>query len=125
MLCKFRKYDSLDDSLLDHGKLLSFSRYKSVITSKNYKQAWQNVYKSGCCTDNEYPEKLISIIEQNKLCVYDAAHRFEISKNISTEDIKYVQNCLNIMKIRDVNNNALVIDGGLEQLLMEFSKMKP
>jgi flagellum-specific peptidoglycan hydrolase FlgJ len=78
MLCKFRKYDSLEDSLLDRGKLLSFSRYKSVITSKNYKQACQNVYKSGCYTDNEYPENLISIIEQNKHYVYDAALRFEI-----------------------------------------------
>ncbi|GCD11873.1 glycoside hydrolase family 73 protein [Clostridium tagluense] len=29
MVCKFRKYDSLEDSLLDHGKLLSFSRYKN------------------------------------------------------------------------------------------------
>ena len=110
MVCKFRKYDSLEDSILDHGKLLSFSRYNSVITSKDYKEACQNVYKSGYCTDMEYPEKLIGIIEQNKLYIYDAA-RSEISKNISAEDIKYLQKCLNLMKIRDVNGNALVIDG--------------
>ncbi|MGH4124818.1 MAG: glycoside hydrolase family 73 protein [Clostridium sp.] len=110
MVCKFRKYVSLEDSLLDHGKLLSLSRYKSVMTSKNYKQACLNIYKSGYCTDHEYPEKLISIIEENKLYVYDAAPRSEISKNISVEDIKYVQKCLNPMKIRDVNNNALIID---------------
>jgi len=46
MVCKFRKYDSLDDSLLDHRKLLSFSRYNSVITSKDYKAACQKIYKS-------------------------------------------------------------------------------
>ncbi|MBU3130424.1 hypothetical protein LGL55_18555 [Clostridium tagluense] len=54
MVCKFRKYDSLDDSLLDHRKLLSFNRYKSVITSKDYKDACQNVYNSGYYTDTEY-----------------------------------------------------------------------
>ena len=53
MVCKFRKYDSLEDSLLDHGKLLNFSRYKSVITSKDYKEACLNVYKSGYCTDSD------------------------------------------------------------------------
>jgi hypothetical protein len=30
MVCKFRKYDSIADSLLDHGKLLSNSRYCAV-----------------------------------------------------------------------------------------------
>jgi hypothetical protein len=111
MVCKFRKYNSLEDSLLDHGKLLSFSRYKSVITSKEYKEACQNVYTSGYCTDHEYPKKLISIIEENKLYIYDAAPRSETSKNISTEDIKYLQSSLNLLKIRDVNNTALAIDG--------------
>jgi flagellum-specific peptidoglycan hydrolase FlgJ len=100
MVCNFRKYDSLEDSLLDHGKLLNFSRYKSVITSKDYKEACQNVYASGYCTDHEYPKKLIAIIEENKLYIYDAAPKSEISKNTSAEDIKYLQKCLNLMKIR-------------------------
>jgi hypothetical protein len=111
MVCKFRKYDSLEDSLLDHGKLLNFSRYKFVITSKDYTQACQNVYNSGYCTDNEYPKKLIAIIEENNLYIYDVAPRSEISKSTSAEDIKYLQKCLNLMKITDLNNNALVIDG--------------
>jgi hypothetical protein len=111
MVCKFRKYDSLEDSLLDHGKLLNFSRYKSVITSKDYTEACLNVYKSGYCTDIEYPKKLMAIIEENKLYIYDTAPSSGLSKNLSAEDIKYLQKCLNHMKIRDVNNNALVIDG--------------
>jgi peptidoglycan hydrolase-like protein with peptidoglycan-binding domain len=111
MVCKFRKYDSLEASLLDHGKLLSYSRYKSVITSKDYKEAAQKVYDSGYCTDPEYPKKLISIIEENKLYIYDAAPRTKISKTTSAEDIKYLQNSLNLMKIRDVNNNTLIVDG--------------
>ncbi|MBW9153480.1 glucosaminidase domain-containing protein [Clostridium estertheticum] len=62
MVCRFRKYDTLGDGILDHGKLLNFSRYKSVITSKEYKEACQNVYNSGYGTDEEYPENLIGIV---------------------------------------------------------------
>jgi flagellum-specific peptidoglycan hydrolase FlgJ len=61
IVCKFRKYNSIADSLLDHGKLLSFNRYRAVIESKNYKEASHNLYKCGYCTDAEYPQKLISI----------------------------------------------------------------
>ncbi len=122
MVCKFRKYDSLDDSLVDHGKLLSFSRYKSVITSKDYKEACQNVYNSGYCTDSEYPEKLMAIIEENKLYIYDTAPRSEISKNTTAEDIKYLQQCLNLMKIRDTNNNTLAIDGASGPLTISAIK---
>ncbi|MBZ9686152.1 hypothetical protein G9F72_007380 [Clostridium estertheticum] len=53
----------------------------------------------------------MAIIEENTLYIYDAAPRSEISKNNSSGDIKYLQQCLNLMKIRDANNNALVIDG--------------
>ncbi|MCB2300813.1 glycoside hydrolase family 73 protein [Clostridium tagluense] len=120
MVCKFRKYDSLADSILDHGKLLSFTRYKSVITSIDYKAACQNVYNSGYCTDSEYPKKLISIIEQNKLYIYDAP-RSEIAKNTTSKDIKHLQQCLNLMKIRDTNNNTLSIDGFIGPLTIRGS----
>ncbi|MBZ9618581.1 glucosaminidase domain-containing protein [Clostridium estertheticum] len=106
-LLSYEKYN-IEDSILDHGRILSFSRYKSVITSKNYKVACQNVYNSGYCSDKEYPEKLIAIIKQNKLYVYDCAPR---SENTTDEDIKYLQKCLNSMKIKDINNNILVVDG--------------
>ncbi|MFT5875987.1 MAG: peptidoglycan hydrolase-like protein with peptidoglycan-binding domain [Clostridium sp.] len=122
MVCKFRKYDTLEASILDHGKLLSFTRYKSVITSIDYKEACLNVYNSGYCTDNEYPKKLMAIIEQNKLYVYDSAPKSKISKNTTAEDIKYLQKCLNFMKITDVNNNALVIDGASGPLTVSAIK---
>lgn len=122
MVCKFRKYDSLADSILDHGKLLNFSRYKSVITSIGYKEACQNVYNSGYCTDAEYPKKLMAIIEENKLYIYDAAPRSEISKNTTSGDIKYLQKCLNLMKVRDANNNSLSIDGFIGPLTISAIK---
>ncbi|WP_416233815.1 glucosaminidase domain-containing protein [Clostridium estertheticum] len=67
IVCRFRKYDTLSDSILDHGRLLSFSRYKSVITSKDYTEACQNVYNSGYSIDDECPENLIAIIEQSSI----------------------------------------------------------
>lgn len=112
MVCTFRKYDSLEDSMLDHGNLLTFSRYKEVVNSNNYKEASNNLYKCGYCTDNEYPEKLIDIIEENKLYVYDSCENINQDKLKSNivEGIKYVQKALNFMKIKDVDNNLVKID---------------
>ncbi|MBW9172491.1 peptidoglycan-binding protein [Clostridium estertheticum] len=77
----------------------------------SYKDACKNIYNSGYRSDKEYPEKLIAIIEQNKLYLYDCAPRPEITESTTDEDIKYLQKCLNSMKIRDINNNVLVVDG--------------
>ena len=111
MVCNFRKYHSLEDSILDHGKLLSFSRYNAVIKSKDYKEASQNLYKCGYCTDQEYGAKLIAIIEENKLYYYDPMFRSKSTNSSNSENIKYIQRCLNKLKIKDMNNNALVVDG--------------
>lgn len=113
MVCTFRKYNSLEDSIIDHGKLLTFNRYKAVITSDNYKDACENLYKCGYCTDNEYPLKLIAIIEENKLYAYDSCENKneDMSKSNIVENIKYVQKALNFMKIKDANNNVVKIDG--------------
>ncbi|MCB2291756.1 glucosaminidase domain-containing protein [Clostridium sp. CS001] len=122
MVCKFRKYDSLDDSILDHGKLLSLNRYKDVINSKDYKDACQNLYSCGYCTDYEYPQKLISIIEENKLYLYDPVFHGKSPISNNLENIKYLQSCLNLMKIRDANNNGLVVDGSSGPLTISAIK---
>jgi peptidoglycan hydrolase-like protein with peptidoglycan-binding domain len=64
----------------------------------------------------------MAIIEENKLYIYDTAPKSELSKNLSAENIKYVQKCLNLMKIRDVNNKALVIDGAFGPLTISAIK---
>ncbi|MBZ9685675.1 hypothetical protein G9F72_004820 [Clostridium estertheticum] len=69
-----------------------------------------------------YPKKLKAIIEENKIYIYDATTRSEISKDISSEDIKYLQKCLTLMKIRDVNNNVLIIDGASGPLTISVNK---
>lgn len=67
----FRDYDSIEDSIIDHAKLLSMPRYKPVIAAKDYKEACIQVQKCGYATDPKYSFKLIKIIEANKLYLYD------------------------------------------------------
>jgi flagellar rod assembly protein/muramidase FlgJ len=69
---KFRAYDSFNESIEDHAKLLgTASRYKKVVQAADYKDACQTVWQAGYATDPEYPGKLINIIEQNKLYLHD------------------------------------------------------
>lgn len=67
----FRDYPSIDDSVADHAKLLSGSRYKNVIAAKNYREATLAVKQAGYATDPNYPSLLNGIIESNGLMQYD------------------------------------------------------
>lgn len=68
----FRAYDSFEDSVRDHNRLLgTSSRYSNVRVSKDYKEACNAVWKAGYATDPKYPEKLIKIIEENDFMQYD------------------------------------------------------
>ena len=69
----FRDYDSVDESLEDHAKLLSTNRYKKVREAKNYKEATQAVKDCGYATDPNYPKLLNQIIEQYNLNKYDTS----------------------------------------------------
>lgn len=67
----FRDYDSIDDSIIDHAKLLTSTRYKPVLRAKNYKDACTQVRQCGYATDPSYTTKLINIIEANGFQKYD------------------------------------------------------
>lgn len=68
----FRKYDTLDDSVEDHGDFLSGNkRYAKVIGEKDYKKAAQALKDAGYATDPNYPKLLISLINQYNLDKYD------------------------------------------------------
>lgn len=67
----FRDYDSVAESVEDHAKLLTSSRYQSVIDSSNYKEACVNVKKCGYATDVNYANSLINIIETYGLDQWD------------------------------------------------------
>jgi len=69
---RFRAYDSIEDSILDYLNLVGKSkRYEQVKEAKNYRDAARKLQESGYATDPEYSNKLINIIESNRLYEYD------------------------------------------------------
>lgn len=77
----FRDYDSVSDSILDHGKLLTYPRYAKVRTSENYKDACHAIQAAGYATDPKYADKLISLIEIHGLDKWDKEENSVVVKN--------------------------------------------
>ncbi|MGX7395303.1 glycoside hydrolase family 73 protein [Carnobacterium mobile] len=73
----FRKYTSWQESMDDHAKLFvegttwNPDQYAAVLAAKDYKEAAHALEASGYATDPDYPEKLISLIEEFNLNQYD------------------------------------------------------
>ena len=68
----FRNYDSFEDSIRDYLKLIGRAkRYEKVKQAKGYKEACRFIYECGYATDPKYSDKLINIIEGNRLYEYD------------------------------------------------------
>ncbi len=69
---KFRAYDTMEDSIKDYLKLIGTAkRYEKVRKAKDYKEACKLIYEAGYATDPKYSDKLMNIIESNKLYQYD------------------------------------------------------
>jgi peptidoglycan hydrolase-like protein with peptidoglycan-binding domain len=98
----FRAYDSFNDSIEDHNKLLGYTRYRPVRESTDYREACQKIYECGYATDPRYSEKLISIIESNRLFEFDGAYvNREASINKQECKIMKYQRLCNLLNIRD------------------------
>ena len=69
---RFRAYDSFNDSIKDHTKLLLTERYRTVREASNYKDACYALKNCGYATDPNYPQLLITLIEENNLTQYDS-----------------------------------------------------
>ncbi|MFT8400576.1 MAG: glycoside hydrolase family 73 protein [Lentilactobacillus diolivorans] len=74
---RFQVYNSWDDSLTDHARLLAQGtqwnpqQYHDVLAAQNYLKAADALQKDGYATDPAYTEKLVSIIRNYKLYQYD------------------------------------------------------
>ena len=74
---RFRVYDSWDDSIKDHTKLMlngtdmNKQNYDRVVNATNYQAAAKGLQDSGYATDPDYAQKLISVIQTYKLYNYD------------------------------------------------------
>lgn len=112
---KFRKYKNYSESIDDHAKFLLSKRYNSVRQAKNYKQACIAIQKCGYASDHDYSLKLIRIIEENKLNVYDGQQHQNVvvvrrtlklsSPMMRGDDVKELQTRLNVI------GSKLVVDG--------------
>jgi flagellum-specific peptidoglycan hydrolase FlgJ len=71
VVCKFKAYNSVSESIEDHSKLLLNSRYYTVRKADNYKKACVEIQKCGYATAPDYATTLISVIESNGLQQYD------------------------------------------------------
>lgn len=70
----FRKYDSPEESFRDHSDFLRYrDRYKFLFDLEltDYEGWAHGLRKAGYATDPKYPEKLIRLIEDHELYLYD------------------------------------------------------
>jgi len=68
---KFKAYNNWEESLQDYYKVLMQDRYLPVRQAKTPFEAAGRLYICGYATDPGYPNKLISIIKDYDLTVYD------------------------------------------------------
>ena len=70
----FRKYTRVDDSYADHARFLAYrDRYVSLFSldRTDYKSWARGLQKAGYATDKAYANKLIKLIEEYELYLYD------------------------------------------------------
>lgn len=69
----FRAYDSLDESMADHGAFLAGQeRYRNIIGVTDYKTVCRLLQSDGYATSPDYAETLVSVIKQYVLAAYDS-----------------------------------------------------
>ncbi|MDT8718218.1 glycoside hydrolase family 73 protein [Clostridium sp. 19966] len=71
---KFRAYNSWNDSIDDHGKLLTGNLYSKVIAASNYTEAANALQEAGYATDHNYANLLIGCIQRYNLDKYDKSN---------------------------------------------------
>jgi len=109
----FRAYESFNESVEDHNKLLSNSRYKAVRECSEYKEGCRKIYECGYATDPGYAEKLIKIIEENRIYEYDNNALSEVAASNEGGKVLKFQKLCNRLNIRDYEGKALVEDNKL------------
>lgn len=81
---RYRVYESVMESIEDHGKLLATSHYTQYTkNAKDYEEYAKAIHKAGYATDPDYSSKLITIIKENKFNQYDSGEY-----SVSVEDSK-------------------------------------
>lgn len=106
----FRKYTSAKESFEDHSDfLVNMKRYASLfqLNSRDYKGWAEGLKEAGYATNPKYPERLIKIIEDNKLYEFDKGKSYH-RNNIDTTNTKHNYKR---QKLNDVDNFSFTSSG--------------
>jgi len=78
----YRKYNSPEESFLDHAQFLKTSRYSVLyeFDVTDYRSWAQGLRDCGYAQDKDYPNKLINIIEQYELYALNGGKRLDGTK---------------------------------------------
>ncbi len=90
----FRIYPDVAESFRDHSLFLTtHKRYRPLflLPADDYRQWAHGLRRCGYATDSLYAEKLIRLIEENALYLYDQAVPVEQFKVLATEVVSAVQ----------------------------------
>lgn len=84
----YRVYDSIEDSIIDHAKVLSNSRYTQYTSkAQTVSEYVDGVAKGGYAEDPQYASKLKTMIKNNNLTAYDGNSWQGKSGNVTVEDV--------------------------------------
>jgi LysM repeat protein len=117
----FRKYNNAQESFEDHSNFLkSAKRYEFLFnySTDDYKSWAHGLKKSGYATDKYYAERLIKIIEDNNLYIYDNDIGKNKKINISNNH-KHEVSVVNNRKYIKANS-----DDTFESIAKEFDLQK-
>lgn len=130
----FRKYNSVEESFMDHSNFLSASpRYNDLFTLDitDYKGWAHGLKRAGYATNPRYADELIRIVEENQLYLYDQVTNPKQLGRFKNEKIADTNHPLiNPYQTRKVvlrnNLKTIIVKSGdtMETLAQEFN-LKP
>jgi len=137
----FRKYVHAEASYIDHSNfLMAGTRYSFLfqLDPKDYAGWARGLKQAGYATDTGYAERLIKIIEDFKLYVYDeyganrqlASIKQEEEKPTSTKALRHSntptanKNATHKIEMRNGLRSIVVLEGDTYQSLTKFFKLK-
>lgn len=87
----FRAYESIEHCFRDQDVLFSFSRYKAVREANTPEVQAVALYRCGYATDPNYYKKLLNLIDQHDLKLYDKAAKQKSSEMSDYTDMPDIQ----------------------------------
>ena len=66
-----RTYQSMEESFIDHGKVLHERQYRNVVGNTNYRSTLTNIKAGGYAEAVDYVDVLCGVIESVGLTIYD------------------------------------------------------